>query len=80
MRRASGRIGNEHEVFLGALPEALRVRGDAFENLWNLHPGDRPAIHMHGKYYHSLLPSFFRKRGIFVITIASACSLAHSNR
>lgn len=38
-----------NDVFLGMLPEASRVHGDAFENLWNLHPDERPVIHMHGQ-------------------------------
>lgn len=42
-------LGAGQDVFLGTLPEALKVQGDAFENLWNLHPGERPVIHMHGK-------------------------------
>jgi len=42
-------LGNGHHIFLGMLPEALRVQGDDFEKLWNLHPGEHPVIRMHGK-------------------------------
>jgi len=42
-------LGNGHDVFLGMLPGALRVQGDAFEDLWNSHPRERPLIYIHGK-------------------------------
>ena len=42
-------LDGEQEVFLGALPEALTVEREAFEDLWNLHPEARHEVYMRGK-------------------------------
>jgi alkylated DNA repair dioxygenase AlkB len=36
-------------VWIGRIPESLHMHGSSFEDLWNLHPNERPIITMHGR-------------------------------
>lgn len=42
-------LGDGHEILTGVLPDDLRIDSEEFEELWNLHPIDRPWISIHGR-------------------------------
>ncbi len=43
------RLDDCHTFHHGRLDEELRLDGDAFESLWNVHPADYHEIKMHGR-------------------------------
>lgn len=36
-------------IWRGRLPESLHMQGSSVEDLWNLHPEERPVITLHGR-------------------------------
>ncbi|MFO0840958.1 MAG: alpha-ketoglutarate-dependent dioxygenase AlkB [Gemmataceae bacterium] len=42
-------LGDGLEIFTGHLPAELVIDGSGFDELWAMHPPDRPVIHLHGR-------------------------------
>ncbi len=42
-------LDDEHVLFVGELPDALRLDETGFEALWQLHPEEYHEIHLHGR-------------------------------